>query len=84
MDITLTVLEIVAPVFFLAGIGFIWVKLVRAPLARGAGLFLALDRVVFGVLMRQIATPVAVRSYPLAESTVRTRNRWQGWSSSPL
>lgn len=40
MDITLTVLEIVAPVFFLAGIGFIWVKLVRAPLARSAGLFL--------------------------------------------
>lgn len=36
-------------------------------IAWGAGVFFALDRVAFGVLVLQVATPVAVTSYLLAE-----------------
>lgn len=55
-----------------AGLGrAVWLSALKAgvcvAVALGAGLWLGLDRVALGVLVVQIATPVAVTSYMLAE-----------------
>lgn len=63
MEIVLTVLEIVAPVFLLAAVGFIWVKLgyeYRVEFVTRLGMTLAVPCLIFVSLMQSETDPAAL------------------------
>jgi predicted permease len=69
MDIALTVLEIVAPVFVLAAVGFTWVKLgyeYRVQFVTRLGMTLAVPCLIFVSLMRSEIAPSALGALSLA------------------
>ncbi|MEO0369957.1 MAG: AEC family transporter [Pseudomonadota bacterium] len=69
MDIALTVLEIVAPVFLLATVGFAWVKLgfeYRVQFVTRLGMSLATPCLVFVALMQSQIDPGALGALSLA------------------
>lgn len=69
MNIVLTVLEIVAPVFLLGAIGYIWVKLgieYRIQFITQLSLTLALPCLIFTALMRTEVSPAALTTVSLA------------------
>ena len=69
MNLTLTVLEIVAPVFLLAGIGFIWVKLgfeYRIQFVTQLAMTLSVPCLIFVSLMNTQIDPAALTALSLA------------------
>ncbi len=69
MHIALTVLEIVAPVFLLAAVGFIWVKLgyeYRVQFVTRLGMTLAVPCLIFVSLMQTEIAPSALGALSLA------------------
>ncbi len=69
MNLTLTVLEIVAPVFFLAGVGFTWVKCgleYRMAFVTQLAMTLSLPCLVFVSLMETEIEPAALASLSFA------------------
>ncbi len=69
MDIVLTVLEIVAPVFLLAAVGFVWVRLgyeYRVQFVTRLGMSLATPCLVFVALMQSEIAPSALGALTLA------------------
>ena len=69
MNLTLTVLEIVAPVFALAGIGFVWVKLgleYRVEFATRLAMTLGIPALIFVALMETEIDPSALSRIVLA------------------
>lgn len=69
MNLTLTVLEIVAPVFLLAGIGFVWVKVgleYRIQFVTQMAMTLAVPCLIFVSLMNTKIDPAALTSLSLA------------------
>ncbi|WP_299285408.1 AEC family transporter [uncultured Tateyamaria sp.] len=69
MNLILTVLEIVAPVFLLAGIGFAWVKAgleYRIQFVTQLAMTLSLPCLIFVSLMRTQIDPAALRALSLA------------------
>ncbi len=69
MGLFLTVIEIVAPVFLLAAIGFAWVKLgfeYRLQFVTRLAMTLATPCLVFGALMKAEITPQALAAVSLA------------------
>lgn len=69
MNIALTVLQIVAPVFLLAGIGFIWVKVgleYRIQFVTQLAMTLSLPCLIFVSLMRTEIDPVALGTLSVA------------------
>lgn len=69
MNLTLTVLEIVAPVFLLAGIGFAWVKFgleYRIQFVTQLAMTLSLPCLIFVSLMQTQIDPPALKSLSLA------------------
>ncbi len=69
MNLTLTVLEIVAPVFLLAGIGFAWVKLgieYRINFVTQLAMTLAVPCLIFTALMQTEIDPKALTALSLA------------------
>lgn len=69
MNLTLTILEIVAPVFLLAGLGFCWVKLgfeYRIQFVTRLAMMLAVPCLVFVSLMQTRIDPAALSSLSLA------------------
>ncbi|MEL7255472.1 MAG: AEC family transporter [Pseudomonadota bacterium] len=69
MDIALTVLEIVAPVFLLAAVGFVWVRLgfeYRVQFVTRLGMSLATPCLVFVALMQSQIEPSALGALSLA------------------
>lgn len=69
MNLTLTVLEIVAPVFLLAGIGFAWVKFgleYRIQFVTQLAMTLSLPCLIFVSLMQTQIDPAALKSLSLA------------------
>lgn len=69
MNLTLTVLEIVAPVFLLAGIGFVWVKLgfeYRVQFVTRLAMTLAVPCLIFTALMQSEVSTSALATLTLA------------------
>lgn len=69
MNLTLTVLEIVAPVFLLAAVGFIWVKLgfeYRVQFVTRLAMTLSAPCLMFTALMKTEVDPVALATISLA------------------
>ncbi|WP_299202783.1 AEC family transporter [uncultured Tateyamaria sp.] len=69
MNLTLTVLQIVAPVFLLAGIGFTWVKVgleYRIQFVTQLAMTLSLPCLIFVSLMRTKIDPVALGTLSVA------------------
>ncbi|MEP2530264.1 AEC family transporter [Shimia sp.] len=69
MNIILTVLEIVSPVFLLAGLGFAWVKLgfeYRIQFVTRLAMTLAVPCLVFTSLMQSTADPQSLAAFSLA------------------
>ncbi|KIN74726.1 AEC family transporter [Sulfitobacter guttiformis] len=69
MNLTLTVLEIVAPVFLLAGVGFTWVKLgfeYRINFVTQLATTLAVPCLIFTALMKTNIDPAALTALSLA------------------
>ena len=69
MNLTLTVLEIVAPVFLLAGIGFGWVKVgleYRIQFVTQLAMTLSLPCLIFVSLMQTQIDPAALKSLSMA------------------
>lgn len=69
MNLVLTVLEIVAPVFFLASIGFIWVKLghdYRIEFVTKLSMTLGVPALIFTALMKTEIDPQALTTLSLA------------------
>ena len=69
MILALTVLEIVAPVFLLAGIGFVWVKLgfeYRITFVTQMAMTLAIPCLIFVSLMQTQIDPAALTTLSLA------------------
>ncbi len=69
MNLTLTVLEIVAPVFLLAGIGFVWVKMgleYRIQFVTQMAMTLAVPCLIFVSLMNTKIDPAALTALSLA------------------
>ena len=69
MNLTLTVLEIVAPVFLLAGIGFAWVKVgleYRIQFVTQLAMTLSLPCLIFVSLMQTQIDPAALKSLSMA------------------
>lgn len=69
MNLTLTVLEIVAPVFLLASVGFTWVKLgfeYRINFVTRLGTIVALPCLIFTALMQTQIDPAALTALTLA------------------
>ncbi|MEO1796375.1 MAG: AEC family transporter [Pseudomonadota bacterium] len=69
MNLTLTVLEIVAPVFALAGIGFVWVKLgleYRVEFVTRLAMTLGIPALIFVALMETEIDPSALSRIVLA------------------
>lgn len=69
MNLTLTVLEIVAPVFLLAGIGFVWVKVgieYRINFVTQLAMTLAVPCLIFTSLMQAQIDPAALTALSLA------------------
>ena len=69
MNIALTVLEIVAPVFLLAAVGFAWVKLgyeYRVEFVTRLGMTLAIPCLIFVALMQTKTDPAALGAVSLA------------------
>lgn len=69
MTITLTILEIVAPVFLLASVGFVWVKLgfeYRVQFVTRLGMSLATPCLVFVALMQSEIEPASLGALSLA------------------
>ena len=69
VNLTLTVLEIVAPVFLLAGVGFIWVRLgfeYRVQFVTRLSMTLAVPCLIFTALMKTDIDPAALTSLTLA------------------
>jgi len=69
VDLALTVLEIVAPVFLLAGIGFAWVKLgfeYRIQFVTQLAMTLSVPCLIFVALMQTKIDPAALASLSLA------------------
>lgn len=69
MNLTLTVLEIVAPVFLLAAVGFIWVKLgfeYRINFVTQLAMTLAVPCLIFTALMQTDIDPAALTALSLA------------------
>lgn len=69
MNLTLTVLEIVAPVFLLAGIGFAWVKVgleYRIQFVTQLAMTLSLPCLIFVSLMKTEIDPAALKSLSIA------------------
>lgn len=69
MNLTLTVLEIVAPVFLLAGIGFGWVKLgfeYRIEFVTQLAMTLSVPCLIFVSLMNTEIDPAALTALSLA------------------
>lgn len=69
MNLTLTVLEIVAPVFLLAGIGFMWVKLgfeYRIQFVTQMAMTLSVPCLIFVSLMNTQIDPAALTALSLA------------------
>ncbi|TCP61595.1 hypothetical protein EV663_10446 [Rhodovulum bhavnagarense] len=69
MNLVLTVLEIVAPVFLLAGIGFTWVKLgleYRVQFVTRLAMSLAVPCLIFTALMKTEIEPQALSTLSLA------------------
>ena len=72
MDIMLKVLEIVTPVFALAGVGFAWVKLgyeYRVQFVTRLAMSLAIPCLIFVSLMQTEIAPAALGALTLAESS---------------
>lgn len=72
MNLALTVLEIVSPVFLLAAIGFAWVKAgfeYRIQFVTRLGMTLAVPALVFTSLMNSTADPAALGTLTLASIT---------------
>ncbi|MEM7733132.1 MAG: AEC family transporter [Pseudomonadota bacterium] len=72
MDIALTVLEIVAPVFLLAAVGFAWVRMgfeYRVQFVTRLGMSLATPCLVFVALMKSEIEPSALGALSLAGFT---------------
>lgn len=73
MNLTLTVVEIVAPVFLLAGIGFVWVKLgleYRNQFVTRMAMNLAMPCLIFVSLMQTTIEPSALATLSLATIAV--------------
>lgn len=73
MNLTLTVVEIVAPVFLLAGVGFIWVKLgfeYRNQFVTRIAVNLAMPCLIFVSLMQTTIKPSALVTLSLATIAV--------------
>lgn len=69
MDLTLTVLQIVAPVFLLAGIGFAWIKVgleYRIQFVTQLAMTLSLPCLIFVSLMQTRIDPAALTALSLA------------------
>ncbi len=69
VNLVLTVLEIVAPVFFLAAVGFIWVKLgfeYRVQFVTRMAMTLSVPCLIFVSLMRTTIDPAALTAVSLA------------------
>ena len=69
MDITLTVLEIVAPVFLLAAVGFAWVKMgfeYRVEFVTRLAMTLSVPCLIFVALMKTEVEPAAITQISLA------------------
>lgn len=69
MNLTVTVLQIVAPVFFLAGIGFVWVKVgleYRIQFVTQLAMTLSLPCLIFVSLMQTRIDPAALTALSLA------------------
>lgn len=69
MNLTLTVLEIVAPVFLLAGIGYVWVKLgfeYRIQFVTQLAMTLSVPCLIFVSLMNAQIDPAALTALSLA------------------
>lgn len=69
MNLTLTVLEIVSPVFLLAGIGFAWVRLgfeYRVAFVTRMSMTLSVPCLIFTALMQSDVSPAALTSLTLA------------------
>lgn len=69
MNLTLTVLEIVAPVFLLAAVGFVWVKLgfeYRVQFVTRLAMTLSAPCLMFTALMKTEVDPVALATLSLA------------------
>lgn len=69
MNLVLTVLEIVAPVFLLAGIGFAWVKLgfeYRIEFITRLAMTLSVPALIFTALMKTKVDPTALTTVSLA------------------
>lgn len=72
MNLTLTVLEIVAPVFLLAGIGFAWVRIgleYRIQFVTNLAMTLSLPCLIFVSLMQTRIDPAALKSLSFAAVT---------------
>ncbi|MFT4959372.1 MAG: putative permease [Paracoccaceae bacterium] len=73
MNLTLTVIEIVAPVFLLAGIGFVWVKLgleYRNQFVTRMAMNLAMPCLIFVSLMQTTIEPSALATLSFATIAV--------------
>lgn len=73
MNLALTVLEIVAPVFALAGIGFVWVKLgleYRVQFVTRLAMTLGVPALIFVALMETEISPAALSRITLAAIAV--------------
>ena len=69
MNLTVTVLQIVAPVFLLAGIGFVWVKVgleYRIQFVTQLAMTLSLPCLIFVSLMQTRIEPAALTALSLA------------------
>jgi len=69
VNLTLTVLEIVAPVFLLAGIGFAWVKAgfeYRVQFVTRLAMTLSVPCLIFTALMKTQIDPQALTTLSLA------------------
>ena len=73
MNLAVTVLEIVAPVFLLAGVGFVWVKLgeeYRIRFVTQLAMTLGVPCLIFTALMQAEIDPAALTQLSLATITV--------------
>ncbi|WP_101067554.1 AEC family transporter [Roseovarius salinarum] len=69
MELALTVLEIVAPVFLLAGVGFVWVRLgfeYRMQFVTRLAMTLAVPCLIFTALMKTEIAPAALTTLSVA------------------
>jgi predicted permease len=86
VNLTLTVIEIVAPVFLLAGIGFVWVKLgleYRNQFVTRMAMNLAMPCLIFVSLMQTTIEPSALATLSFATIAVYATVAWPEPSHLP-